>query len=248
MLLQESGQPGHPLHARPARAARSSLDLDADDDLAGLHQPDEERQEAIDARQEKGDAGVRARSGSGCAADGETLTIDIQDNGVGLPDQPERLFEPYVTTRAKGTGLGLPIVKKIVEEHDGTLDLLPAPVFDGEDARRRLGRIVLPQARARTRLGRRRDRNDKQETEREHVMTDILIVDDERDIRELIGDILEDEGYGVRLAWDSDTAFGRDQRGAARSDDPRHLAQGQPARRDRHPQDGQARQSRRSRW
>lgn len=38
-------------------------------------------------------------------------------------------------------------------------------------------------------------------------MTDILVVDDERDIRELIGDILDDEGHGVRLAWDSDTAF-----------------------------------------
>ncbi len=38
-------------------------------------------------------------------------------------------------------------------------------------------------------------------------MTDILVVDDERDIRTLIGDILEDEGHGVRMAWDSDTAF-----------------------------------------
>ncbi len=38
-------------------------------------------------------------------------------------------------------------------------------------------------------------------------MTDILVVDDEQDIRDLIGDILEDEGHGVRLAWNSDTAF-----------------------------------------
>jgi two-component system nitrogen regulation response regulator NtrX len=38
-------------------------------------------------------------------------------------------------------------------------------------------------------------------------MTDILVVDDEPDIRTLIGDILEDEGHGVRMAWDSDTAF-----------------------------------------
>ena len=38
-------------------------------------------------------------------------------------------------------------------------------------------------------------------------MTDILVVDDERDIRALIGDILEDEGHGVRMAWDSDTAL-----------------------------------------
>jgi len=38
-------------------------------------------------------------------------------------------------------------------------------------------------------------------------MTDILVVDDEPDIRALIGDILTDEGHGVRLAWDSDTAL-----------------------------------------
>ncbi|NNU80635.1 sigma-54-dependent Fis family transcriptional regulator [Halovulum dunhuangense] len=38
-------------------------------------------------------------------------------------------------------------------------------------------------------------------------MGDILVVDDERDIRELVGDILRDEGHSVRLAWDSDSAF-----------------------------------------
>ena len=39
------------------------------------------------------------------------------------------------------------------------------------------------------------------------MTTDILVVDDEPDIRELIGDILKDEGHGVRLAWDSDSAL-----------------------------------------
>ena len=76
----------------------------------------------------------------------ERLIIDIQDNGIGLPDQPARLFEPYVTHRAKGTGLGLPIVKKIIEEHDGTLDLVPAPPFEEGAAPGAWARIVLPQA------------------------------------------------------------------------------------------------------
>jgi len=79
------------------------------------------------------------------AAEPEHLTIDIQDNGIGLPDQPARLFEPYVTHRAKGTGLGLPIVKKIIEEHDGTLELSPAPLFDGSARQGAWARIVLPQ-------------------------------------------------------------------------------------------------------
>lgn len=38
-------------------------------------------------------------------------------------------------------------------------------------------------------------------------MSDILVVDDEKDIRELVADILEDEGHDTRLAWDSDSAF-----------------------------------------
>jgi two-component system nitrogen regulation sensor histidine kinase NtrY len=80
------------------------------------------------------------------SGDTETIVIDIQDNGPGLPDNPARLFEPYVTHRSKGTGLGLPIVKKIVEEHDGTLDLLPAPVFEGSARAGAWARIVLPQA------------------------------------------------------------------------------------------------------
>lgn len=55
--------------------------------------------------------------------------IAISDNGIGLPEDRARLFEPYVTTRDKGTGLGLPIVRKIIEEHGGTLVLEDAAPF-----------------------------------------------------------------------------------------------------------------------
>jgi len=48
----------------------------------------------------------------------EGVQLTITDNGCGFPDEIKaRVFEPYVTTKSKGTGLGLPIVKKIVEEH-----------------------------------------------------------------------------------------------------------------------------------
>lgn len=60
----------------------------------------------------------------------EYAVIRIADNGIGLPEDRSRLFEPYVTTREKGTGLGLPIVKKIIEEHGGTLSLEDAPPFE----------------------------------------------------------------------------------------------------------------------
>ena len=55
--------------------------------------------------------------------------LQIMDNGIGLPPDRGHLFEPYVTTREKGTGLGLSIVKKIIEEHGGTLSLQDAPIF-----------------------------------------------------------------------------------------------------------------------
>jgi two-component system nitrogen regulation sensor histidine kinase NtrY len=52
------------------------------------------------------------------------LVIDVLDTGVGLPEDRERLTEPYMTTRVRGTGLGLAIVKKIVEEHMGDIAFL----------------------------------------------------------------------------------------------------------------------------
>lgn len=76
------------------------------------------------------------------AADHDAVTIRISDNGPGLPADRTRLFEPYVTMKPGGTGLGLPIVKKIVEEHGGSLSLLDRP--DGEGA---LAEIRLPRER-----------------------------------------------------------------------------------------------------
>ena len=70
--------------------------------------------------------------------------IRISDNGVGLPEDRAALFEPYVTTRDKGTGLGLPIVKKIIEEHGGSLTLEDAEPFSGSDHAGAMAVIRLP--------------------------------------------------------------------------------------------------------
>jgi two-component system nitrogen regulation sensor histidine kinase NtrY len=55
---------------------------------------------------------------------GDQVVIDVTDTGIGLPQERERLTEPYMTTRVRGTGLGLAIVKKIVEEHMGEIAFL----------------------------------------------------------------------------------------------------------------------------
>ncbi|MBE9477224.1 MAG: HAMP domain-containing protein, partial [Proteobacteria bacterium] len=75
----------------------------------------------------------------------KATVIRIQDNGIGLPkEQRSRLFEPYVTNRENGTGLGLSIVKKIIEEHGGTLELVDAPKFKGNKHVGAMARITLP--------------------------------------------------------------------------------------------------------
>ena len=55
---------------------------------------------------------------------GTAVRLAIVDNGPGFaPRILARAFEPYVTTKARGTGLGLPMVKKIVDEHGGRIDV-----------------------------------------------------------------------------------------------------------------------------
>ena len=74
----------------------------------------------------------------------EIIEIKISDNGIGLPQDRSRLFEPYVKTRKKGTGLGLAIVKKIVEEHGGVLKLEDAAPFENGNIIGGLVSIDLP--------------------------------------------------------------------------------------------------------
>ena len=58
----------------------------------------------------------------------ETVVIEVMDNGKGFPAEGrQRLLEPYMTTREGGTGLGLPIVAKIFEEHGGGIELADNP-------------------------------------------------------------------------------------------------------------------------
>lgn len=79
-------------------------------------------QNAIQAMPDGGTLSIAA------AARDEGVTVSVSDtgHGIGSEDQ-ERMFEPFFTTRAKGTGLGLALCKKIVEEHNGTIDIASTP-------------------------------------------------------------------------------------------------------------------------
>lgn len=56
------------------------------------------------------------------------VVATISDNGIGItPDDIARIFEPFFTRRADGTGLGLPISQKIVRQHNGTIEVESSP-------------------------------------------------------------------------------------------------------------------------
>jgi nitrogen fixation/metabolism regulation signal transduction histidine kinase len=75
-------------------------------------------QNGLDAISDRADGRVLLRTERLDGASGDTVRLVIQDNGPGFSEKVlQRAFEPYVTTKARGTGLGLAVVKKIVEEH-----------------------------------------------------------------------------------------------------------------------------------
>jgi two-component system nitrogen regulation sensor histidine kinase NtrY len=155
VLLQENGQPGVRF-VKDIPTEEIHLDLDATMIGQALTNLMKNAGEAIESYQEKErPQGFHPEIRVSLSADDSEAVIRIMDNGTGLPPDRARLFEPYVTTREKGTGLGLPIVKKIIEEHGGTLALLDAPVFDGGDHAGAMAEIRLPRAlrkRARTHI------------------------------------------------------------------------------------------------
>ena len=60
--------------------------------------------------------------------DGGLCRIDVMDRGQGIPDEiRHRIFEPFFTTKSSGTGLGLPIVKRLMEAQGGEVELGSRP-------------------------------------------------------------------------------------------------------------------------
>lgn len=101
---------------RVTRAADGAPALAADPDLLcqvllGL------LANAVEAVPAGGEVGLAART-----TDGRTVEIDVTDSGPGVPAEVRsRVFEPFFTTRQRGTGLGLAVAQQIVEAHGGTI-------------------------------------------------------------------------------------------------------------------------------
>lgn len=70
---------------------------------------------------------------------GDLLGLEIIDTGCGIaPSNIDRMFRPYFTTKKQGTGMGLPMVRRIVEEHGGQI------TFESEEGKGTQFRILLP--------------------------------------------------------------------------------------------------------
>lgn len=82
--------------------------------------------EAIETKAKEGDEDYHGAISVEVADNALSILVRITDNGIGLPQDRERIIEPYVTTREKGTGLGLAIVNKIIEEHGGEMTFTSA--------------------------------------------------------------------------------------------------------------------------
>ena len=79
---------------------------------------------------------VRVSDGS---EERDAVLVELADEGPGIPrDVADRVFKPFFTTKPQGSGLGLAIVRKIVDAHDGSIDMETAP------GRGTLIRVTLP--------------------------------------------------------------------------------------------------------
>jgi nitrogen fixation/metabolism regulation signal transduction histidine kinase len=93
-------------------------------------------QNGLDAVADRPDGQVELSTATARGEHGElrAVRLTVIDNGPGFADKVlKRAFEPYVTTKAKGTGLGLAVVKKIADEHGARLRVANLHAGDEQD-------------------------------------------------------------------------------------------------------------------
>ena len=92
--------------------------------------------EAIEPRRRRGRVTVDL------FVEGERAVVEVADDGVGIsPEDRDRIFLPFFTTKPSGTGLGMSIVKKIVDLHGGDIAIESAP---GRGTRVRISLPAVP--------------------------------------------------------------------------------------------------------
>ncbi|HEX8118102.1 MAG TPA: ATP-binding protein, partial [Pyrinomonadaceae bacterium] len=127
----------------------------------------------------------------------EKVVVTVGDTGCGMsPEVRSRIFDPFFTTKGvEGMGLGLSVSYGVVRRHSGTIRV------ESEAGKGSTFRVILPLvgcAEPAPGAGAQASTHDAPQPK--CGMTKILVVDDEAPVRELLCDILEDEGVEVTLA------------------------------------------------
>jgi PAS domain S-box-containing protein len=126
---------------------------------------------------------------------GRYVKVSIEDQGVGIPEEHlQKVFDPYFTTKEKGSGLGLSSVYSIIKKHEGHIEV--TSMLGGGTT----FNIFLPATSKEVH---------KKADEAEVLMEGrgkILVMDDEEIIRDVVGDILSNLGYEVDCAVEGNEA------------------------------------------
>ena len=119
------------------RAARDGVEITRSFDTEGIVQGDADKLRrivinlvgnGIDAMTDARVESPRMDVSMGENLAGTEVWVRVKDNGAGIPKElREKIFSPFVTSKSGGTGLGLPITKKLVEAHGGSIELLSEP-------------------------------------------------------------------------------------------------------------------------
>jgi PAS domain S-box-containing protein len=134
------------------------------------------------------------------AVPGAYVTLSMTDTGTGMsPEALEHVFEPFFTTKpvGKGTGLGLSMVYGFAKQSGGHVTI------NSEQGRGTTVKLYLP-----------RTRQERREAEQEPILEEpdsrgetILVVEDDTNVRALVGSMLAGRGYGILEAGDGSAAL-----------------------------------------
>ncbi|HEY3128003.1 MAG TPA: ATP-binding protein [Acidobacteriota bacterium] len=132
------------------------------------------------------------------------VKVSVQDTGVGIaPPDLGRIFDPYFTTKQKGSGLGLATTYSIIQKHEGHITV------DSEVGKGTTFTFYLP---ASTRP---LEETAVSEQKITHGSGKVLVMDDEEIIRDSIGELLGELGYEVDFACDGAAAIALYERALA---------------------------------
>ncbi len=123
---------------------------------------------------------------------GKYVRISVKDNGAGIsPENMSRIFDPYFTTKSKGSGLGLTTSYSIIRKHDGTISV------ESEPGKGTTFHVYLPVSSKETFAG--KTSEDFAPCPKKYK---VMIMDDESIVREITSQLLSHLGYSVNAAMD----------------------------------------------